>query len=102
MNRVNQAAWIPMCCVCRQVRDDPPKTDLPTRAVSEQWMSLKSILRLYRIAENGYRLTHTYCPQCFDHFMEQLAFKRQRQDCDSPLSGEVLSAESNTILAHQE
>ena len=63
-------------------------------------MSLKSLLRLYRITGNGYRLTHTYCPQCFDHFMGQLALKRQRQDCESSLPGELLSAEPVTTLAH--
>jgi len=100
MNGMNQAAWIPMCCVCRQVRDDRPKTDGATRAVPEQWMSLKSLLRLYRITHSQYRLTHTYCPQCFDHFMGQLALKRQRQDCASSLSAEHLSAEPVTTFAH--
>lgn len=100
MNWMNQTAWIPICCVCRQVRDDRQESDESTRAVREQWVSLRFLLRLHRIAGNEYRLTHTYCPRCFDHFMEQLALKRQRQNCESSVSGELLSAEPITTLAH--
>lgn len=100
MNRMNQAAWITMCCVCLQVRNDREESDVPTRAVREQWMSLRSLLRIHRIDGNECRLTHTYCPRCFDHFMAQLALKRQRQDSESSLSREVLSAEPITTLTH--
>jgi hypothetical protein len=64
MGTVEKLAWIPICCVCHQVRDDRQSSQRVTRNGSEQWMTLKSFLRLYRIARGAYTLTHTYCPQC--------------------------------------
>ena len=64
MGTVEKLAWIPICCVCHQVRDDRQSSQRSTRNGSEQWMTLRSFLRLYRIGRGAYTLTHTYCPHC--------------------------------------
>lgn len=64
MNTVKETTWIPICCVCQQVRDDRQSHERPTRNGVEQWMSLRSFLRLYRIEQGAYQLTHTYCRRC--------------------------------------
>jgi hypothetical protein len=74
MNMMAKTTWIPICCVCRQVRDDRQKGDRPTRNDVEKWMSLGSFLRLYRIARSEYKLTHTYCLRC----LEQLGLGRPK------------------------
>lgn len=63
-NIVQETTWIPMCCVCHQVRDDRQNNGLPARNAVEKWTSLRAFLRLYRIARGAYNLTHTYCPHC--------------------------------------
>ena len=68
MKVAGEITWIPICCVCHQVRDDRQSSERPTRNGFEQWMSLRSFLRRYRIARDAYKLTHTYCARC----MEQL------------------------------
>jgi hypothetical protein len=71
MNMVDETTWIPICCVCQQVRDDR-QSERPTRKGVEKWMSLRSFLSLYRIPQDAYQLTHTYCLQC----VEQLRLDR--------------------------
>jgi len=66
MNIVDKVVFIPICCVCDQVRDDQQTT-------KGQWMSLTSFLRLYRIPQDAYKLTHAYCPRCMEH----LGFNRE-------------------------
>lgn len=72
MNMVEKATWIPICCICQQIRDDRQSSELPTRNGFEKWMSLRSFHRLYGVARDTYKLTHTYCPRC----MEQLGLDR--------------------------
>ena len=76
MNIVEKVLFIPICCVCDQVRDDQQTSERPTGSGLEQWMSLKSFLRLYRIPQDAYNLTHTYCPRC----MEYLGFNRNKSE----------------------
>ena len=63
---------IPICCVCHRVRDDRQNNERPTRDGVEQWRSLRSFLRLYRIAQQAYQLTHTYCARCMEQQMGQI------------------------------
>ncbi len=91
MNMVEEMVWVPSCCVCQQVRDDRQKMEEPTRSGLEQWMSLRSFLRLHRIPRDAYKLTHTYCPQCMEQFLEQLRLDRRPKECESS-SLQVLSA----------
>lgn len=72
MSRAKQTTWIPICCVCHQVRDDRQNHDRTTRNGFDTWMSLRSFLCLYHIAHGTYQLTHTYCLRC----MEQLGLDR--------------------------
>jgi hypothetical protein len=78
MNRAKQTTliqkttWIPICCVCHQVRDDRQSNECTTQNVFDTWMSLRSFLCLYHIARGTYQLTHTYCLRC----MEQLGLDR--------------------------
>jgi hypothetical protein len=72
MNMVDETTWVPICCVCQQVRDDRQSHERPTCKGVEKWMSLRSFLRLYRIPQGAYLLTHTYCLRC----VEQLGLDR--------------------------
>lgn len=72
MNMVENTTLIPICCVCHQVRDDRQSNGLPTQNGCEKWMSLRSFLRFYGIAQGTYKLTHTYCLRC----MKQLGLDR--------------------------
>ena len=62
--------WVLFCCVCDQVRDVRQFGDRPlhrlTHAGSEQWMPLKSVLQLYGLGQDEYKLVDTYCPRCLD------------------------------------
>jgi hypothetical protein len=73
MNIVDKVVFIPICCVCDRVRDDQQTSERTSNGL-EQWMSLRSFLRLYRIPQDAYKLTHTYCPRC----MECLGFDRSK------------------------
>lgn len=72
MSSAKQTTWIPICCVCHQVRDDRQNHECPPRNGFDTWMSLRSFLRLYHVTRGTYQLTHTYCVRC----MEQLGFDR--------------------------
>ena len=84
MNIVEKVLFIPICCVCDQVRDDQQTSERPASQGLEQWMSLKSFLRLYRIPQDAYRLTHTYCPRCMEH----LGYDRKKSE-QEPLQKEI-------------
>jgi len=66
---VEEIVWVPICKECNQVRDGPQSNRRRTSTDIEQWMSLKSFLRLYRLARDRYKLTHTYCPRCSEQLM---------------------------------
>ena len=74
MNMAKKTTWIPICCVCHQVRDDRQSNECPTQNSLDKWISLRSFLRLYHIARGTYQLTHTYCVRC----MEQLGLDRPK------------------------
>jgi len=76
MNIVEKVLFIPICCVCDQVRDDQQTGERSTSNGLEQWMSFESFLRLYRIPHDAYYLTHTYCPRCVQH----LSFDQQKAE----------------------
>ena len=76
MNIIDKVVFIPICCACDRVRDDQQTSERPTRQGLEPWMSLKSFLRLYRIPQDAYRLTHTYCPRC----VEYLGFDQEKPE----------------------
>ena len=71
MHVAEKVRLIPMCCVCHRVRDDRQNNERPRDGV-EQWRSLRSFLRLYRIAQQAYQLTHTYCARCMEQQMGQI------------------------------
>ena len=66
MTIVEETTWIPICCVCQQVRDDRQSHDHPAHNGFDTWMSLRSFLRLYCIPRDAYKLTHTYCERCLE------------------------------------
>jgi hypothetical protein len=76
MNIIDKVVFIPICCACDRVRDDQHTSERPMTNGLEQWMSLKSFLRLYRIPQDAYKLTHTYCPRCMEH----LGFDRNKSE----------------------
>lgn len=85
MNIVDKVVFIPICCACDRVRDDQQTSKRPTGNGFEQWISLRSFLRLYRIAQDAYRLTHTYCPRC----MERLGFNQKQSEQRESLQEEI-------------
>ena len=90
MNTVEETTWIPICCVCHQVRDDRQSHERPPRNGVDTWMSLRSFLRFYCIPRDAYKLTHTYCERC----MEQ-------QGLDRPQSGKGLGQPRVRTLQEQ-
>ena len=85
MNIVEKVLFIPICCVCDQVRSDQYTGERSTSNGLEQWMSLESFLRLYRIPQDAYRLTHTYCPPCMEH----LGFNQKKSEPREPHQEEI-------------
>ena len=85
MNIVEKVLFIPICCVCDQVRDDQQTSERPTGSGLEQWMPLRPFLRLYHIPQDAYRLTHTYCPRCMEH----LGFNQEKSDPREPIQEEI-------------
>ena len=85
MNIVDKVVFIPICCACDRVRDDRQTSGQPTSRGLEQWMSLTSFLRLYRIPQDAYKLTHTYCPRCMEH----LGFHQQKSEKRETLQEEI-------------
>jgi hypothetical protein len=76
MNIVDKVLFIPICCACDRVRSDQYTGERSTSNGLDQWMSLESFLRLYRIPHDAYYLTHTYCPRCVQH----LSFDQQKAE----------------------
>jgi len=70
MNIADRVMFIPICCVCDRVRDDKQTSERTSHGL-ERWMSLRSLLRLYRIPQDAYKLTHTYCPRCMEQLRER-------------------------------
>lgn len=79
MTIVEETTWIPICCVCHQVRDDRQSHEHPARNGFDTWMSLRFFLRLYCISRGAYKLTHTYCERCMEQRVP-----------DQPESGKML------------
>ena len=69
--------WIPICCVCHQVRDDRQSHDCPTQNGFDAWMSLRSFLRHYCVTRGTYQLTHTYCLHCMERLVARSATTRK-------------------------
>ena len=85
MNIIDKVVFIPICCACDRVRDDQQTSERPTGSGLEQWMPLRSFLRLYRIPQDAYRLTHTYCPRCMEH----LGFNQEKSEPREPIQEEI-------------
>jgi hypothetical protein len=49
---------VTICCVCKRVSD---KTSGP-----EEWVKLKTFLDRHELLEIDVKLSHTYCPSCYD------------------------------------
>ena len=84
MNIVDKVVFIPICCACERVWDDQ-ESGPPTSRGLEPWMSLTSFLRLYRIPQDAYKLTHTYCPRCTEH----LGFNQKKSEQRETLQEEI-------------
>ena len=53
---------LPICCVCGQVSYERAGASV----VEVEWTQLKTYLDRHRIDQAGIRLTHTYCPSCYN------------------------------------
>ncbi len=62
---------LPLCCVCKSIRDDAGKE--PGQG---EWLKVED----YLYAKTKVRSSHTYCPHCYDQFVENVAnIKRDRK-----------------------
>lgn len=62
-----QTAIIPVCCVCGLIREDAGSSKI------ESWVTKQVFQRTHGMHLSECRLTHTYCPSCYTHFMNQIA-----------------------------
>ena len=85
MDIVDKVVFIPICCACDRVRDDQQTSGPPISGGVEQWMSLRSFLRLYLIPQDAYKLSHTYCPRCMEH----LGFNQKKSEPRETLQEEI-------------
>ena len=85
MNIIDKVVFIPICCACDRVRDDQQTSKRPSGNAREQWVWLGSYLHLYRIPQDAYRLTHTYCPRCMEH----LGFNQKKSEQRETLQEEI-------------
>lgn len=64
--------FLPICSVCKKIRDDKGK-----EPGSGYWLSVEEYLR----REAGVLPSHSYCPDCYRKFMEELeAFRPGRKE----------------------
>ena len=52
---------LPICCMCKQVSEEevgPP--------AQVDWTPLEIYLYRHHLGQDDVRLTHTYCPSCFE------------------------------------
>ena len=62
-----ETALLPVCCVCRLIRDE-------TRSSrhGEQWVTERMYRMTHRVNPTDCLLTHTYCPGCFMQAMKTM------------------------------
>ena len=64
--------FLPICSVCKKIRNDKGK-----EPGSGDWLSVEEYLR----REAGVLASHSYCPDCYDEFMQELeVFKSDRKE----------------------
>jgi hypothetical protein len=56
---------LPVCCVCRLIRDETGFS--PDR---ERWVRPRTYRMTHGVNPVGFPLTHTYCPTCFTKAQE--------------------------------
>ena len=55
---------LPVCCVCKLIRDKSGSS--PER---ERWVTQRTYRKTHGLNPADFPLTHTYCPACFTQFM---------------------------------
>jgi DNA-binding NtrC family response regulator len=64
--------FLPICAVCKKIRNDKGK-----EPGSGDWLSIEEYLR----RETGVLASHSYCPDCYSEFMEDLqVFKSDQKE----------------------
>lgn len=71
--RLTALTLLPVCCVCRLIRDDTGLTPGPKR-----WITQRTYRKTYGVNPADAPLTHTYCLTCFTKAQE--AVKRYFQE----------------------
>jgi len=51
---------LPVCCVCRLIRDERGSTPGPKR-----WVTQRTYRKIHGVNPADVLFTHTYCPTCF-------------------------------------
>ncbi len=57
---------LPVCCVCRFVRDDTH------RGNQQRWMPAEDFVQTYSLAPIALVFTHTYCPDCLEEVRRRI------------------------------
>jgi hypothetical protein len=60
-------ALLPVCCVCRLIRDETGFS--PSR---EHWVTPRAYQKTHGVNPADFFLTHTYCPECFTQAMDTI------------------------------
>ena len=62
-----EMALLPVCCVCRLIRDE-------TRSSlhREHWVTERTYRKTHGVNPADFPLTHTYCPGCFMQVMKTI------------------------------
>ncbi|MBC7839218.1 MAG: hypothetical protein H7Y39_11335 [Nitrospiraceae bacterium] len=97
MNIIDNVVFIPICCACDRVRDDQQTSERPSGNAREQWVWLESYLHLYRIPQDAYRLTHTYCPRCMKHLGINQKKPEQRETLQEEIRQRIISVIGSAI-----
>src|SRR5512141_1735543 len=69
-------AVLPVCCLCRKIRDESGSS--PDR---EHWVTERRYRQTHDVKLAKLSLTHTYCPPCFTKFVATL--RRYRREIGS-------------------
>jgi hypothetical protein len=69
-----EMALLPVCCVCRLIREE---TGVPRD--SARWVTERTYRKTHGVNPADCLLTHTYCPKCFTQVMDRIRAAQVRE-----------------------
>jgi hypothetical protein len=83
---------LPVCCVCRLIRDKTESS--PDR---ERWVTQRTYRKTHGVNPADFLLTHTYCPECFTQVMGTVSQYLRKSCRFSPLPETQHRAKEGTM-----